>query len=262
MPQDEFSKSELERRQTKALRDVEFEQLREEPTLDRIAAAAAVVCDVSRAHVSVVESDKRSVVGQVGLSGLEASRQISFCQHAIVEDRIVIVEDVDADGSFQARPFSRYLDDIGFYAGLPLLVDNTPVGTLSLIDDRPQNLDHLRRAALFGLVHDLESHLRVHTEMEAEDDPREALSKRLAAMVAHATQLRWSEPQTEAARAMIDDMEEEIEAARRELDRLIDREHGPKVGGESDGGPEFDATAATDPIDSTLGYVDTEVEED
>jgi GAF domain-containing protein len=260
MPQEQFSKSELERRQTRALRDVEFEQLREEPTLKRVAEAAAVVCEVARAHVSVVESDQRSVVGQVGLSDLEAARQIGFCQEAIVEDRIVIVEDVDANEAFEAKPFSRYLDDIGFYAGLPLLVDNTPVGTLTLLDERPRELDQLRRAALFGLVHDLESHLRVHTEMESEDDPREAISKRLTAMVAHTTRLRWNEPQSEATQGMIDDMEDEIEAARRELDRLIDREPRAGLDEPDDETAEFEELAPTNPNESTLGYVDTEVD--
>ncbi len=262
MPHDSFANSELACQQTQVLRDVRFEQLQEQPTLKQVASAAAVVCGVGRAHVSVVESDAHCAVGQVGLTDEQAPRRSEFCQEALVEDRILIIEDVAADDAFEAMPFARHLDDIRFYAGLPLLVDNTPVGTLTLLDDRPRELDHVRRAALFGLVHELESHLRVHRRLEESDDPRERLSERLTSMVAHATRLRWCEQQSPATRAILEDLEDEIEGARKQIDRLIDREAAPEAAEDESEEAAFDDEAPTDPNDSSLGYVETEVEND
>lgn len=256
----ELSNSELERRRTRALRDIDVEWLQERPTLEGIAEAAASVCDVPMAHVSITESGNECVVGQTGMSYEDYSSAGTTGPNALIEDEIVIVEDVAEQEDLDLAPFDRYFGEVRFYAGIPLFVEQTPVGSLIVLDTEPRELDHIRRAALFGLVHQVECHLQIHKALENEDQPAEQLSARLTSLVAQATRLRWLDEAGDRVHAILDDLEDEIERSREILTELVRQqvEVGP-VG--TTGEPDFQRPATTQKQEKTLGYAETDVEE-
>ena len=255
----EISRSELERRRTVALRNVDIDGLRERPALEDVAEAAAAVCDVPMAHISITDSDNERVVGQVGMSYDDYACGAGSGLGAMVGERVTIVEDVAEDESFDTEPFEQFCDEIRFYGGIPLLVDDTPVGSLVLLDSKPGELDYVRRAALFGLVHEVESHLRIHRELGDEGEPGEQLSARLTSMVAHATRLRWHEEATPPILDVLDDLEKEIERAREALDEMVGTMVDAPCVPTGSGG--FLATASTPAGTEGLDYEDTEVED-
>jgi GAF domain-containing protein len=242
------------------LRDVDVEWLRERPILEGVAEAAAAVCDVPMAHVSITEAGDECVVGQIGMSYESYSCGSQTGPDAMVDDQIVIVEDVADADEIDLEAFDRFFGEVRFYAGIPLFVEHTPVGALVVLDTEPGELDHVRRAALFGLVHQVESHLEIHKALEGEDEPAETLSARLTSMVAHATRLRWLEGAGSEVHAIVDDLEDEIEQARELLEAMVGEEaDGAQVDLGGDGG--FATGAPTQKQHSSLGYVETDVED-
>ena len=75
--------------------------------------------------------------------------------HAILQDDIMVVRDVNQDERFIGNPLVTGEPYIRFYAGAPLKLPNGHnVGTLCLIDSKPRTLDDIDLAIL-GSLRDL-----------------------------------------------------------------------------------------------------------
>ena len=238
---------------------LDVDALRANGALDRIAEAAATVCDVPMAHVSIVAPKSQKVVGHRGLSYESLPRQRAFCVTGIAEGGVLIAEDVRDDERFKAGSFREFDDEIRLYAGLPLLVDGVAIGTLSLFDTEARRFDQVRRAALFGLVHQLESHLSIHRACGEADDARETLSTHITSMVAQAAKLRWHAEIDEETRELLDSLDREIEEARRVLETMFDEEDVCEE--PTDDRLKQLSREGTRVDRSSLGFVDTEVDE-
>ncbi|MFW5825399.1 MAG: ATP-binding protein, partial [Marinobacter sp.] len=68
----------------------------------------------------------------------ETERDVSFCGHTILEDRLFVVTDAAADPTFADNPLVYGRPGIRFYAGMPLVFsDGLAVGTLCVFDPEP-----------------------------------------------------------------------------------------------------------------------------
>lgn len=80
----------------------------------------------------------------MGLSLQETPRHISFCEHAILNQSMMIVRDALNDERFAHNPLVASDPGIRFYAGVPL---TTPggyqLGTLCVIDYQPRELSEM-----------------------------------------------------------------------------------------------------------------------
>lgn len=152
---------EVEDRRKEIVDDLSIRTIREDAALQRISEAITSICDVPVGHVSLMESEQQCVVGQVGLEVEDFDREETFCAYTMAKNGVMIVEDAADDPRFRDNPFVTQSPGVSFYAGIPLLVDNTPVGTLVAIDSKPRRLDPKARSELFGLVNTVESHLQV-----------------------------------------------------------------------------------------------------
>lgn len=113
-----------------------------EPAFDRITKLAAWVFRTPIALISLVDFDRQWFKSTFGLAAQQTPRAVAFCSHAIREDDVLVVPDATRDPRFKANPLVTGEPRIRFYAGAPIRTpDGFALGTLSIIDRVPRNLD-------------------------------------------------------------------------------------------------------------------------
>jgi PAS domain S-box-containing protein len=140
-----------------------------------IAEIAAGLFDAPVALVSLIGATDQWFKAAVGTDEIQAPAADSFCLHTIAgpADGALIVADATADPRFSSQPRVIAAPFLRFYAGVPLLIDEQPVGTICVFDVKPreqmepQLIVQLRRlsrvaSSLFKLKH--EAHQRALKE--------------------------------------------------------------------------------------------------
>ena len=127
------------------LKELEAYQLigtAEDDDFDFITSMAAQITDSKISLISFVLEDMQWFLSHHGLAAREASREYSFCGHAINKpDEVMIVEDARRDERFSDNPHTTGEPHVIFYAGVPLVTPNgLPLGTLCVVDDHPKKL--------------------------------------------------------------------------------------------------------------------------
>jgi PAS domain S-box-containing protein len=136
----------------RALEDLALIDSPDEPAFDDLAHLAAIICGTPIALISLVDGNRQWFKSRVGLAASETPRDISFCGHAIVEDRLFEVPDAAADPRFANNPLVVGEPRVRFYAAVPLAPDGRHnVGTLCVIDHVPRRLTNEQREALSAL---------------------------------------------------------------------------------------------------------------
>lgn len=114
-----------------------------EPVFDRLTAIAVKVLNAPVSLISLVDKDRQFFKSQCGLGEpLATSRETplshSFCQHVVVLEGPLIVEDARSDPLVHNNPAVR---DVGVtaYLGVPLKDgEGNVIGTFCAIDDNPR----------------------------------------------------------------------------------------------------------------------------
>ncbi len=110
-----------------------------EERFDRITRLASEFFEVPIALVSIVDSNRQWFKSCYGINATETARDISFCGHAIVEDKVFVIENALEDPRFSDNPLVVGDPKIRFYAGQPLHAGNHQlIGTFCLIDRQPR----------------------------------------------------------------------------------------------------------------------------
>ena len=110
-----------------------------EPLFDSLTDLAAQTFSVPIALISLVDSERQWFKSRVGLDVDHTHRDISFCQHAILSDDVLVVEDAARDARFCDNPLVVGAPNIRFYAGAPLITrEGFRLGTLCIIDTVPR----------------------------------------------------------------------------------------------------------------------------
>lgn len=133
-----------------------------EPLFDTLARTAAEFCGTAAGLVSLVDAERQWFKANYGLDGVrETPRDMAFCAHAILDDRVFQVPDARQDPRFTANPLVTQEPNIRFYAGAPLaLPGGARVGTLCVIDfaaraltpEQSRMLERLSEIAVQALV--------------------------------------------------------------------------------------------------------------
>lgn len=123
-----------------------------EQAFDDLTKIAAHICQVPIALISFVDSSRLWFKSRVGLTVSEVSRDLTFCAHAISEDKLCVVPDAFADERFADSPLVTAEPNIRFYAGTPLISpEGAALGTLCVIDRVPRELNQEQEDALVAL---------------------------------------------------------------------------------------------------------------
>lgn len=136
-----------------ALRALEQLDTEPEPALDAIVSAAARVCGVPIALVSLVDERRQWFKASVGLEVKATPRDHAFCAHAILRPgELMEVKDSLDDERFADNPLVTGAPHVRFYAGVPLVDSReNALGTLCVIDRVPRELDDQTIATLRDL---------------------------------------------------------------------------------------------------------------
>ena len=104
-----------------------------EQAYDDITRAAAEVCEVPIALISLVDDHRQWFKSRLGLQAEQTPSEDSFCSEAIKDPTDTMI----------VRGNALVLGDpnIRFYAGVPLVTGaGVPVGTICVIDNKPREL--------------------------------------------------------------------------------------------------------------------------
>ncbi|MDB6021504.1 MAG: multi-sensor hybrid histidine kinase [Pedosphaera sp.] len=120
-----------------------------EQVFDDLTELAAHICEAPVALITLVDEKRQWFKSKLGLSASETSRDVSFCAHAILQNKLFIVPDAAQDARFAQNPFVTGDPKIRFYAGAPLVTpDGHALGTLCVIDQVPRTLRPDQKRAL------------------------------------------------------------------------------------------------------------------
>lgn len=124
--------------------------------IDRITDFIAKLFCVPIALVSIVDSHRQWFKSKVGLDVCETPRDISFCGHAILDTKPLIVTNALFDERFLDNPLVTGEPYIRFYAGAPLIAKTGVIlGTLCIIDTQPRDFSENDTQILVKLALDV-----------------------------------------------------------------------------------------------------------
>jgi GAF domain-containing protein len=147
-----------------------------EERFDRIARIAKKLLNVKVVQISLVDRNRQWFKSAIGLNVKETPRDISFCGHAIHEQKMFVVNNAQEDKRFSDNPLVTSDPHISFYAGMPLLGPNEQkVGTFCAIDDKPRDMtdDEIQ------ILTDLSKWVELELNSEKLSNALEALKKKL-----------------------------------------------------------------------------------
>ncbi|NNF41110.1 MAG: sensor domain-containing diguanylate cyclase [Woeseiaceae bacterium] len=141
-----------------------------EERFDRITRMAKRLFRVETCLVSLVDAKRQWFKSKQGLDACETSRTVSFCGHAIIEDRPFIVEDALNDERFADNPLVTGEPNLRFYAGYPVHAPSgRRIGTLCLIDSKPRAFSDLDAEMLKDFAALVDEELMVSAEANVDE---------------------------------------------------------------------------------------------
>lgn len=119
-----------------------------EADYDNINKLVAMICDVPVSLISIMDENRFYFKSSLGVSLHEASRDISFCNHAVLETDVMVVNDARLDYRFKDNVLVKQ-NKVVFYAGVPLMNNEGFVlGSICVYDYKKRHLDDQQKESL------------------------------------------------------------------------------------------------------------------
>jgi two-component sensor histidine kinase len=135
-----------------------------EAAFDDIVGLAARLCETPTAVVGLIAEDEQWFMARVGLDVRTSDRALSFCDHAMRADGVMVLPDAAADPRFADNAMVTGPPYVRFYAGAPLITpDGHPLGALCVIDSkpRPEGLTELQTETMTVLARQVMAQLEL-----------------------------------------------------------------------------------------------------
>ncbi len=156
-----------------------------EEVYDDLTRLAAHLCRTPIALISLIDTERQWFKSRYGLESVETDRATSFCAHAIVTGRMLVVPDAERDERFVDNPNVTSDPFVRFYAGTPLMSsDGHALGTLCVIDRKPRRLSGHDREMLRALGRLVMSQIELRLHI-AERREIEKVKSDFVAIVSH-----------------------------------------------------------------------------
>lgn len=113
-----------------------------QPAFDNIVRLASTIFRVPIAHISFLDASHEFQIANVGLGEVGLiDRGESLCALAILEPRVLVVEDALREPILKRHPAVHGEFALRFYAGAPIITpDGHIIGTMCLVDKQPRTL--------------------------------------------------------------------------------------------------------------------------
>lgn len=106
-----------------------------------LVALAARIYGCPMASIMLIDRDRAILKGNYNLEPNELSRDVTFCNHAILDKKVMLVPDATKDERFADNPFVTGEMNIRFYAGMPITSSNGHnLGAVCVMDQKPRKL--------------------------------------------------------------------------------------------------------------------------
>jgi diguanylate cyclase (GGDEF)-like protein/PAS domain S-box-containing protein len=124
-----------------------------EPAFDDIARLAADLFEAPIAYLCLTEARHHWFKARIGLDLQDVEHSVSFCDHTLTDQDVVVVQDASKDDRFADNPFVTGPHGIRFYAGVALRdADGFPLGTLAVADVTPRAITEPQKSFLRSLA--------------------------------------------------------------------------------------------------------------
>lgn len=151
-----------EARRLQILEELNVLDSQPDPVLDGLVRSAAQLLDCPVALVCLLDEKRQWFLARHGLDMTETPREQAFCAHTILQDGLLEVPHALQDPRFSDNPLVTGEPHVGFYAGIPLVVDGERMGTFCVIDDQPRQITDTQRGYLRDLARAAEYWLKNH----------------------------------------------------------------------------------------------------
>jgi GAF domain-containing protein len=112
-----------------------------ETEFDHIVSLAKALAGTPIALISLVDQHRQWFKSKVGIDAEETPREYAFCHHAILQDDLLWIEDAMRDQRFAYNPLVVSPPYIRFYAGAPIKVRGSRIGTVCVASTEPRPRD-------------------------------------------------------------------------------------------------------------------------
>ncbi|BAO54402.1 sensor histidine kinase [Nonlabens marinus] len=153
----------------RSLRNINILDSLPEEKYDHITDLATFICGTKSSAISLVDENRQWFKSIKGMATCETPREVSFCSHAILNpDELMEVQDAKLDERFKSNPLVTDLENpIRYYAGIPIKnSDGMVLGTLCVLDDKPNSLSHDQKIALRNLGRQVQELVKLHVVNE------------------------------------------------------------------------------------------------
>ena len=204
-----------------ALHDYNVLDTAPEEGFDQLVKVASYITDSPIALVSLVDGKRQWFKAKQGIEPDETPREVSFCQHAIMNDEGLGVPDAQKDERFKNNPLVTGEPGMRSYYGAPLKTpEGHRIGTLCVIHDKPHELSGEQQAMLQALADEVIARLEVKRK-------NDELS--LANMTLRATMAELEDTQTKL-QELHSGLEDSINYAERIQRAILPSKHELEVG--------------------------------
>lgn len=125
-----------------ALKRLQIMDSESEQDFNDIVDLASKICNTPMSLIGLIDESRQWYKAKVGLDGNEVERDVTFCSHAMHDDKMMVVPDATKDERFSGNPFVTDAPQIKFYAGIPLTTsEGYTLGTLCVLDTKTRELN-------------------------------------------------------------------------------------------------------------------------
>src|SRR3990167_2334437 len=123
-----------------------------EERFDQLTRCATLIFHVPISTLTLIDAKREWFKSCQGLNKREGERAISFCGHALVEPKILVIPDTLKDKRFADNPMVSGKPYIRFYAGVPVMsIDKQRVGVFCIKGIKPREFSKEDEEILEGL---------------------------------------------------------------------------------------------------------------